>query len=276
MSWANSLFCNKYFGSWARWLANHTLQAGGPIPQHVAFIMDGNRRFARKNKQEIIQGHDLGGNKFKETLEWCHDLGIRTVSAFAFSIENFKRSKEEVDQLMVLLKDKLVKFIPELSTKTKIKFLGDITLLPEDIQSLIADAMLRSKHITGYTLNICFGYTSTDEMTRATMSLAEGVKKNLLQPSDIDIDLFEECLDTHGCTKPDVIIRTSGEIRLSDFMLWQSAYSCLIFCDALWPEFSVINLYNIILQFQKNYPQLQEMRQFSESIEKKNVQLCSK
>jgi len=144
----------------------------------------------------------------------------------------------------------------------------DITLLSEDLQRIICDAVERSKHITGCTLNICFGYTSTDEMTRATQYIAEGVQNHILQPSDIDIELFEECLDTQGCTKPDIVIRTSGEIRLSDFMLWQSTYSCLVFCDALWPEFTVTHLYSIILQYQRNYPQLQEMRRFAYNLQK--------
>jgi len=233
---------------------------------HLSWMVIGDLQ--EKNKHEIIMGHEKGGTKLKQTLEWCYDLGIRTVSAFAFSIENFKRSKEEVDQLLALAKEKLIKYVPELSIKTRIRFMGDITLLSEDLQCIIADAVERSKHITVCTLNICFGYTSTDEMTRATKSLAEGVKNGILQPSDIDIPVFTACLDTNGCSAPDIIVRTSGEIRLSDFMLWQSAYSCLVFCDVLWPEFSVTDLYNIILLYQKNYPQYQEMKQFSDNSQK--------
>jgi len=257
--------------NWVRWAVAQTLKSGGPIPHHVAFIMDGNRRFARKNHQEISQGHYRGGLKLEETLHWCNELGITTVTAFAFSIENFKRSKEEVDQIMDLAKDRIAKYIPELATKARIRFLGDLTLLSEDLQKIIAEAIDKSKNVEGCVLNICFGYTSTDEMSRAASYIAEGVKRDMIQPSDIDLQLFEDCLDTYGCSRPDVIVRTSGEIRLSDFLLWQSAYSCLYFCDVLWPEFSLTDFYKMIIHFQKNYPQLMEMRKFEEEIRRKKL-----
>lgn len=255
--------------SWIRWFVGRTLKAGGPIPRHIAFIMDGNRRFARKVKKDVTSGHDLGGMKLKQTLEWCLELGILHVSAFAFSIENFKRSKEEVDGLMNLARKKLMVYIPELSKKTKIQFLGDISLLPHDLQCIIADAIEQSKNITGSTLNICFAYTSTDEIRRATQTLAQGVKRGLINSSDIDNTLFESCLDSHGVIEPDIIVRTSGEIRLSDFMLWQSSYSCLVFCDVLWPEFNIKHLYTTILNYQKNYQHMEELRKLYKKSQQK-------
>jgi len=225
-----------------------------------------------KNQKSISQGHYLGGLKLEETLNWCFELGITTVTVFAFSIENFKRSKEEVDQLMELAKDRISKYIPDLATKARLRFLGDLTLLSEDLQKIVAEAIDKSKNVDGCTLNICFGYTSTDEMSRIVSHLAEGVKRDIIQSGDIDIQLFEECLDTYGCSQPDIIIRTSGEIRLSDFLLWQSSYSCLYFCDVLWPEFSVVHLYKIIIQYQKNYPHLVEMRKIAEIQKMKQLQ----
>jgi len=241
----------KRVNNWIRWFISQSLKAGGPIPHHVAFIMDGNRRYARKTQQTISHGHYLGGIKLEETLNWCYELGITTVTAFAFSIENFKRSKEEVDQIMDLARNRIAKYIPDLAHKARLRFIGDLTLLSEDLQKIVAEAIDKSKNVQGCTLNICFGYTSTDEMSRSVSYLAEGVKRDMLHPSDIDIEVFEECLDTYGCSQPDIIIRTSGEIRLSDFLLWQSAYSCLYFCDVLWPEFSLYDLYKIIIQYQK-------------------------
>eukprot|EP01122_Echinamoeba_exundans_P016348 TRINITY_DN8251_c0_g1_i1.p1 TRINITY_DN8251_c0_g1~~TRINITY_DN8251_c0_g1_i1.p1 ORF type:complete len:308 (+),score=36.62 TRINITY_DN8251_c0_g1_i1:38-961(+) len=246
----------------AKWALSKAIQCG-PIPKHVAFIMDGNRRFARKTHSQLAEGHSAGEKKLQETLQWCLDLGIQEVTVFAFSIENFKRSEEEVHYLMDLAGKKVKELIshPDFRVRNRIRVYGDLRLLPSELQSSIAEAMHMSRNNPGAVLNICFSYTSTHEITHAVRKIAEGVQGGYLKPDDIDIDLIEQCLYTHGSAPIDLLIRTSGEIRLSDFLLWQSSTSCLAFLDVLWPEFSVWDLYKTLIQYQYNYSRMMQLRE---------------
>ncbi|XP_048881874.1 dehydrodolichyl diphosphate synthase complex subunit DHDDS isoform X2 [Brienomyrus brachyistius] len=224
----------------------------GPMPKHVAFIMDGNRRYARKCHVERQEGHTQGFDKLAETLRWCLNLDIREVTVYAFSIENFKRSKEEVDGLMELARQKFQKLLEEQGNLEKhgvcIRVLGDLTLLPVDLQRLIAQAVVATRTHDKH------------EITNAVKEMAWGVEQGLIKSSDVSESLLSKCLYSSGSPDPDLLIRTSGEVRLSDFLLWQTAYSCLVFQSVLWPEYSFWNLCEAILQYQLNYWPLQKAR----------------
>ncbi|XP_070568689.1 dehydrodolichyl diphosphate synthase complex subunit DHDDS-like isoform X1 [Ptychodera flava] len=234
----------------------------GPVPKHVAFIMDGNRRFARKSHIQRHEGHVKGFDKLADTLEWCLDLGITEVSVYAFSIENFKRSKDEVDGLMELARQKFARLMEEKDSIQKygvcVRVLGDISMLPKDVQELISEAVEFSKNNDRAILNVCFAYTSRHEMTTAVKELATGVEEGLLRPSDVSEHLLEKCLYTSHSADPDLLVRTSGEVRLSDFLLWQSSYSVLSFVKVLWPEFSIWHLFAAVLHYQRNYQAIQK------------------
>eukprot|EP00118_Oscarella_pearsei_P008626 m.45499 g.45499 ORF g.45499 m.45499 type:complete len:353 (+) comp33611_c0_seq2:242-1300(+) len=237
----------------------------GPVPKHVAFIMDGNRRYARKMKMsQAADGHALGFEKLAETLEWCLDLGINEVTVYAFSIENFKRSKDEVEGLMELAKKSFARLLEEEELIRKheicIRVLGDVELLPSDVQKAVAKAVVLSRNNKRGFLNICFAYTSRHEITQAAKQLAWGVEEGHLYPTDISEELMEKCFYTAESPDPDLLIRTSGEVRLSDFLLWQSSYSSLSFLNVLWPEFSIWHLFAAVLQYQKDYDNVQALR----------------
>ncbi|XP_076719289.1 dehydrodolichyl diphosphate synthase complex subunit DHDDS isoform X3 [Callospermophilus lateralis] len=208
---------------WERFCAN--IIKAGPMPKHIAFIMDGNRRYAKKCQVERQEGHSQGFNKLAETLRWCLNLGILEVTVYAFSIENFKRSKSEVDGLLDLARQKFTCLMEEQEKLQKhgvcIRVLGDLHLLPLDLQELIAQAVQATKNYNKCFLNVCFAYTSRHEITNAVREMAWGVEQGLLDPSDISESLLDKCLYTNHSPHPDILIRTSGEVRLSDFLLWQ-------------------------------------------------------
>ncbi|KAL2084766.1 hypothetical protein ACEWY4_020284 [Coilia grayii] len=237
----------------------------GPIPRHVAIIMDGNRRYARKRHVERQEGHSQGFEKLAETLRWCLQLDIHEVTVYAFSIENFKRSKEEVDGLMELAKQKFARLLEEQENLEKhgvcIRVLGDLTLLPLDLQEVIAKAVVSTRTHNKCFLNVCFAYTSRHEIASAVREMAWGVEQGLIRPSDVSEALLSQCLYSSHSPNPDLLIRTSGEVRLSDFLLWQTSYSCLVFQSVLWPEYSFWNLCEAILQYQLNHRSLQKARE---------------
>ncbi|XP_006631578.2 dehydrodolichyl diphosphate synthase complex subunit DHDDS [Lepisosteus oculatus] len=237
----------------------------GPMPRHIAFIMDGNRRYARKRHVERQEGHTQGFDKLAETLRWCLNLEIQEVTVYAFSIENFKRSKQEVEGLMELARQKFSRLLEEQENLEKhgvcIRVLGDLALLPQDLQELIAQAVLATKTHNKCFLNVCFAYTSRHEISSAVKDMAWGVEQGLIRSSDVSESLLGKCLYTSNSPDPDLLIRTSGEVRLSDFLLWQTSYSCLVFQSVLWPEYSFWNLCEAILQYQLSYCSLQKARE---------------
>ncbi|XP_025711907.1 dehydrodolichyl diphosphate synthase complex subunit DHDDS isoform X3 [Callorhinus ursinus] len=242
------------------WFCANIIKAG-PMPKHIAFIMDGNRRYARKCQVERQEGHSQGFNKLAETLRWCLNLGILEVTVYAFSIENFKRSKSEVDGLMDLARQKFSRLMEEQEKLQKhgvcIRVLGDLHLLPLDLQELIAQAVQATRNYNKCFLNVCFAYTSRHEISNAVREMAWGVEQGLLDPSDVSESLLDKCLYTNHSPHPDILIRTSGEVRLSDFLLWQTSHSCLVFQPVLWPEYTFWNLCEAILQYQMNHSMLQ-------------------
>lgn len=260
-------FPEKRYQAQKTWFQSFCLRVlkCGPVPQHVAFIMDGNRRFARKKSVHTIEGHSLGFEKLAETLQWCLDLGITEVTVYAFSIENFKRSQEEVDGLMELARKKFLRLLEEKDQIMKhgvcVRVIGDLTLLPRDVQEVIAEAMFISRNNTRATLNVCLAYTSRQEMANAVKEVALGVEEGILLPSDVSEELIEQCLYTHRCKDPELLVRTSGEVRLSDFLLWQSGYSVLSFVEVLWPEFTIWHLFAAVLHYQTKYNAVQRAKE---------------
>uniref|UniRef100_A0A6I8N627 Alkyl transferase n=1 Tax=Ornithorhynchus anatinus TaxID=9258 RepID=A0A6I8N627_ORNAN len=236
----------------------------GPMPKHIAFIMDGNRRYAQKCQVERQQGHSQGFDKLAETLRWCLNLGVHEVTVYAFSIENFKRTKDEVDGLMDLARQKFTRLLEEQEKLRKhgvcIRVLGDLHLLPRDLRELIARAVRATRSYSKCFLNVCFAYTSRHEISNAVREMAWGVEQGLLKPSDVSEGLLDRCLYTNHSPDPDILIRTSGEVRLSDFLLWQTSHSCLVFQPMLWPEYTFWNLCEALLQFQVNHGVLQRAR----------------
>lgn len=236
----------------------------GTIPKHVAFIMDGNRRFARKTNVRKIEGHTKGFDKLSETLQWCLDIGINEVTVYAFSIENFKRSEEEVNDLLELTREKLKRLLEEknklMERGIKIRIIGNISLLPQDIIKLIAEAELYTKDNTKAILNVAFSYTAQDEMTNSVNQILKGLKSESLDISDVNIALFENCLYTGSSPPPDLIIRTSGETRLSDFLLCQGSFSYLHFTGVLWPELTAWDFLWAIFKYQIYCNTLKEAR----------------
>ncbi|XP_013776736.1 dehydrodolichyl diphosphate synthase complex subunit DHDDS-like [Limulus polyphemus] len=246
------------------------LLKAGPVPKHVALIMDGNRRYASKQGLEKTEGHACGFNKLAETLGWCLDLGIVEVTLYAFSIENFKRSEQEVNGLMELAREKFRKLLEEKDKIDEygvcIRVFGNLSLLPKDIQQILAKVVLYSQKNNRLHLNLCMAYTARQEICTAIQALAEGVKDELLIPSDITEKLMERCLFTRHSTDPDLLIRTSGEVRLSDFLLWQSELSVLAFLQVLWPEFSIWHFFTAVLYYQHNYDAIQKAKKYAAEV----------
>lgn len=217
--------------SWVERLAIKVIKSG-PVPNHVAFIMDGNRRFAEKSHINKAEGHAKGFDKLSETLQWCLEVGITEVTVYAFSIENFKRSKEEVDTLMGLAREKFARMMDErdkLHEKgVKIAVIGNLKMLPQDLQDTIYEAMRITKDNNKAILNVAFAYTSRDEITNSIRTIIEGVENKELEYEDISYGLIDECLYTSKFSDVDLLVRTSGEARFSDFLLWQVSY-CVAF-----------------------------------------------
>ncbi len=209
------------------------------IPKHVAIILDGNGRWARKRMMPRNYGHTQGSKVVEKICEEAYHMGIEYLTVYAFSTENWRRPKEEVDALMKLLGTYL-----ETSIKTsaknnmRVSIIGDITVLPEKIRKSIHDLEEASAGNTGLKFQVAINYGSRDEMLRAVKAISLEVREGRLTPDEIDEARFTQYLDTKDIPEPDLLIRTSGEQRLSNFLLWQSAYTELYFTDVLWPDFN--------------------------------------
>ncbi len=217
----------------------------GVIPSHIAFIMDGNRRFARKRSSATLDGHSAGYEKLIQILEWSLELGVKACTVFAFSIENFKRPQEEVEGLMELAKDKFESMLNPttesyrviMQHKVRIRILGDCSLLPDRVQSVMRRVVEQTRQHQGVSLNICMSYTSQEEMKQVESSVLQGVQDGLLHEDDISEELVRQCLYTADCPEVDLLLRTSGETRLSDFLLYQTYLGTqLDFISPYWPE----------------------------------------
>jgi len=223
----------------------------GRLPAHVAVIMDGNGRWAGQRKLPRVMGHREGVEALKRTLRLCSDWGIGSLTAYAFSTENWNRPGEEVSFLMTLFERVLAKELKALEQEqVRIRFLGDLEQLPEGLQQLIQDATDRTASNTGIRFNVCTNYGGRRELVRAARLLAEQVARGELEPEAIDEQAFASKLLTAGEPDPDLLIRTSGEQRISNFLLWQLAYAELHITDVLWPDFDEAALVTALMDFQ--------------------------
>ena len=227
-----------------------------PKPEHIGIILDGNRRWALNRSLDPNVGHYYGADKTEEMLRWCLDLGVRSITLYVFSTENFKRPREEVEELMRLFEEKLQKIIENKDIhkyKVHIKAIGRLNLLPERLQKIIREIERATKDYNEHFLNFAIAYGGRAEIVDATKKIAQRIMKGELSIEDIDEKIFEKNLYTSHLPKqdPDLIIRTSGEERLSGFLLYQSAYSELCFIDVYWPEFRRIDLLRAIRTYQK-------------------------
>lgn len=226
----------------------------GNLPQHVGIILDGNRRFAREKGLSRKEGHAVGAEKMEEVLEWAQELGIKHGTVYAFSKENLSRSPEEIKELMDIFSQKFREIADDRrvhKNKIRVRALGDTDLLPKRVRSAIEKAEEATRDYDEYTLNIAIGYGGRGELTEAAREICERVKAGDLEPTDVDEDLISDYLYTQDLPDPDLIIRTSGEERLSGFLLWQSAYSDLNFCETYWPAFTKIDFLRAISTYQK-------------------------
>ncbi|MGV3024722.1 isoprenyl transferase [Clostridium thermobutyricum] len=221
------------------------------IPKHIAIIMDGNGRWAKKRKLPRTMGHKAGVETIRRILKEADKLGIKYMTLYAFSTENWKRPKEEVGALMKLLVQYLRQEINELHKNgVKINVLGDISMLPEECIIEIEKAKEKTNLNTGITMNIALNYGGRDEIIRGIKLLVEDAKNEKINLSDINEHMFENYLYTKGIPDPDIIIRPSGEQRLSNFLLWQCAYSEFWYSDICWPDFKEKDLHKAIYDFQ--------------------------
>ena len=237
-----------------KWLW-HQVRSGAK-PEHIAVILDGNRRWALKHSLNPWMGHRQGAEKVEELLDWCLEMGVKSVTLYAFSTENFRRSPKEVEEIMRIAEEKLRKILTDKrihENNVKVKIIGRKNLLPKSLRKLADEVEESTKNYNKHFLNIALAYGGRAEIVDAARKIAERVEKGEIEYKQIDEKLFEKFLYTAHLPKqdPDLIIRTSGEERLSGFLLWQSAYSELCFLDIYWPEFRKIDLLRAIRTFQK-------------------------
>lgn len=209
------------------------------MPKHIAIIMDGNRRWAREKGLDIKQGHKEGAKTLEKIVRYANKIGLQYITVYAFSTENWKRTKEEVGALMLLLQTYLDDYSKRADTENiKVKIIGDISALTEGMQKSIIKCMERTKNNTGVTFNIALNYGGRDELIKATQNIARRVKENELQIEDITEETISNALYTKGQPDPDLVIRTSGEIRTSGFLTWQAVYSEYLFIEKNWTDFT--------------------------------------
>ena len=227
-----------------------------PLPNHIAIIMDGNRRYAVQQGMPPYKGHELGKDKLKDVVKWCHELGIKILTVFAFSTDNFKRPKEEVEHLMRLFEQDLKRLAEDEKVKenrVRIKVIGEIELLPENVREAAEEVMEKTKDFDNYFFNIAIGYGGREEIVEAMKRIAKDVKEGKLRPEEISKEVISSYLYTSHLPipDPDLILRTSGEERISNFLLWQLAYSELYFADVYWPSFKKTDFLKAILSYQR-------------------------
>ena len=209
------------------------------LPVHVGIIMDGNGRWAKKRALPRKMGHKAGAEVFRKIALYANDRGLKYLTFYVFSTENWKRPKDEVDALMKLLRDYLKNCIKRANKNNmKVRVIGDVSGLSQDLQDKIRQLEEASKDNTGINFTIALNYGSRDEMVRAMKHMAEDIQSGRIQKEDITEASFQNYLDTRDLPDPDLMIRTSGEERLSNFMLWQLAYTEFYFTDVLWPDFN--------------------------------------
>lgn len=222
------------------------------LPKHVAIIMDGNRRWAREKNLPVKLGHAEGAKAIEKIVEYANEIGLEYITVYAFSTENWKRSQDEVDALMFLLGSYLDKYSKKAETENiRVKVLGDISALKPELQKKVNNAVERTKNNTGTTFAVALNYGGRTEIIHAVKDLCSKVKNGELNIDDIDDTVFENSLYTAGMPDPDLLIRTSGEIRTSGFLPWQLVYTEFVFVEKNWPDFTNDDLDYCINEYNK-------------------------
>jgi undecaprenyl diphosphate synthase len=222
------------------------------LPHHVAIIMDGNGRWAKNKGLLRVLGHESGTKSVRKTVESCAQIGIENLTLYAFSTENWNRPKSEVDTLMNLLIKSLKKELPTLQENNiKLQSIGNISLLPKSAKAELNEVILKTSQNSSMTLTLALSYGSREEIIYAIKNISDKVKNNIISISEIDESIINQHLYTHNLPDVDLLIRTSGEYRISNFLLWQIAYAELYFTEVLWPDFSEEHLYEAIISYQK-------------------------
>lgn len=222
------------------------------LPRHVAVIMDGNGRWAKRQGLPRIMGHKRGVDALKDLLRCCKDWGIQALTAYAFSTENWGRPLEEVEFLMTLFERVLRKELREMMAENvRIQFVGNLNALPRSLQAEISRSMADTQHNQGIRFTVATNYGGRQEILAATKAIAHQIKQGLVQPDDIDEALFASHLYTAGICDPDLLIRTSGEMRLSNFLLWQLAYAEIYITETLWPDFDRAEFHQALCSYQE-------------------------
>ena len=221
------------------------------IPSHVAIIMDGNGRWARKINKERFFGHNRGVNSVKESINVSIELGIETLTLFAFSMENWKRPKNEINALMILLSSSIENELKSMiENNIKLSVIGDLDLVPKKTRDKLLDAIIKTKNNDGLNLNLAVSYGAKQELIRAIKIISKKVKKNVISEENIDEETINEHLYTENSKNVDLLIRTGGEFRVSNFLLWQISYAELNFQKVLWPDFKKYHFLNAIIDYQ--------------------------
>ena len=231
--------------------SNNTKEEKRIIPAHIAIIMDGNRRWAKNKNLPTMFGHREGVQALKKITRYANDvLGVKYLTVYAFSTENWNRKKDEVDFLMFLVQDALQKEIDEMhSENVRIRFIGFLNEVPDPLPRVLNDAMEKTKNNTGINLNVALNYGSRAEITNAVKEISKKVKANEINLEDVTPELIGENLLTKDIPDPDLLIRTGGEMRISNYLLWQCAYTEFYSTDALWPSFDTKEMDKAIEEF---------------------------
>lgn len=222
------------------------------MPKHIAIIMDGNRRWAKAKGKNASYGHKEGAKTLENIVRYANKIGLEHITVYAFSTENWKRAEDEVSALMMLLQNYLDDYAKRADTENiKVKILGDISKLSQGMQKSIQKCEERTKNNTGVTFNIALNYGGRDELLKAIKKIAEEVENKELSIDDINEETVSNHLYTKGQPDPDLLIRTSGELRLSNFLPWQVVYSEFLFIDKNWPDFEEEDLDKAIIEYQR-------------------------
>ena len=222
------------------------------MPKHIAIIMDGNRRWAKAKGKPAAFGHKAGAKTLENIVRYANKIGLKYITVYAFSTENWKRAEDEVNALMMLLQNYLDDYSKRADSENiRVKILGDITVLSQGMQKSIINCMERTQNNTGVTFNIALNYGGRDEIIKAIKNIAKQVQDGEIDIEKINEEMISNNLYTAGQPDPDLLIRTSGEIRLSNFLPWQLVYSEFLFIDKNWPDFTEEDLDNAIVEYQK-------------------------
>lgn len=222
------------------------------LPAHIAIIMDGNGRWAKNRFLPRAAGHREGAKTVDRIVTYCRQIGVKALTLYSFSSENWRRPRGEINALMGILKRYLNKELARMIEEgIKFNVIGDLGALPAEAKKAVLKTMEKTSGMTDMTLTLALSYGSRDEITRAVKKIAQDAKDGLISPDDVSEDAISARLDTHGLPDPDLLIRSGGDIRLSNFLMWQSAYTELYFTDRLWPDFTAKDIRDAVISFQK-------------------------